>query len=79
MLGAWIEVRRSGGTNLWRRVSAGGSYASARDSRVLVGLGQQPDVTSASVLWPDGSREEFPIDEVDRYIVLRQGEGKALR
>lgn len=78
MLGAWIEIRRESGSSLWRRVGTGGSYASARDPRRLVGLGDQADVVAVRVSWPDGTREEFPIDEVNRYHVVEQGRGAAL-
>ena len=39
MLGARVGVFRNAGPPLWRRARADGSYASANDPRVLVGLG----------------------------------------
>ena len=39
MLGARVEFRRRDRPSLWRRVRSDGSYASANDPRVLVGLG----------------------------------------
>ena len=75
MLGAWIEIRRPNGNSLWRRVGTGGSYASARDPRVLIGLGESPEVGAVHIRWPDGELEEFSIDGVDRYHVLTQGRG----
>ena len=39
MLGARVEVQRSAGPTLWRRARSDGSYASANDPRVLIGLG----------------------------------------
>lgn len=77
MLGAWIEVVRNSEPSLWRRVTTGGSYASARDARVLVGLGQQAEVTGVQVRWPSGLQERFVIDGVDRYVVLQEGRGEA--
>lgn len=77
MLGAWVEVVRQDGPSLWRRATAGGSYASARDPRVLVGLGDQDDVTEVRVHWPSGRQEVFPIDTLDRYIDLQEGSGAA--
>ncbi|HEX5759330.1 MAG TPA: CRTAC1 family protein, partial [Thermoanaerobaculia bacterium] len=38
-LGARVEVSRQGAPALWRRARSDGSYASANDPRVLVGLG----------------------------------------
>ena len=77
MLGAWVGVHRPGATALWRRVRTGGSYASAGDPRVLVGLGDSPEVSRVEVRWPDGRRETWPTPEVGRYTTLRQGEGTA--
>ena len=39
MLGARVEIVRADAPTLWRRARADGSYASANDPRVLVGLG----------------------------------------
>ena len=75
-LGAWVEVGGAEGSRWWRRVTAGGSYASARDPRILLGLGEATEVTSVSVHRPDGERETFPVPGVDRYLVLRQGLGE---
>jgi len=39
MLGARVEVIRTSGPTLWRRARSDGSYGSANDPRVLIGLG----------------------------------------
>ncbi len=77
MLGAWVEVVRPAGS-LWRRVSTGGSYASASDPRVLVGLGTDPEAGEVRVQWPGGRRERFAVDGVDCYLTLREGSGDAI-
>jgi len=51
------------------------SYLSSSDLRVHVGLGGADSVDSVAVAWPDGRRERFEIDGVDREVTLRQGEG----
>ena len=77
MLGARIAVMRRSGPALWRRARADGSYASANDPRVLVGLGSSPpDVTGVRVQWPDGRSEEFMLPPLDRWSTLKQGMGK---
>ena len=78
MLGAWVEIVLAEGESLWRRVSSGGSYASARDPRVLVGLGETESVREVRVQWPDGSRESFTIPEIDHYMTLSLGAGQPL-
>ena len=39
MIGARVSISRGTGPTLWRRARSDGSYASANDPRVLVGLG----------------------------------------
>ena len=79
MLGAEVEVQRADGTVLWRRARSDGSYASANDPRVLVGLGDRDDPVRVRVHWPDGpsSRvEEWRDVAVDRYATLVEGQGR---
>ena len=76
MLGARVSITRSGGPVLWRRARADGSYASANDPRVLVGLGQSTDMPRVRVTWPDGRVEEWTSVPIDRYATLTEGTGK---
>ncbi|MFL6259638.1 MAG: CRTAC1 family protein [Thermoanaerobaculia bacterium] len=77
MLGARVEVRRKGAPSLWRRAATDGSYASANDPRVLVGLGDASEVTGVRVVWPDGLAELFPPPPLRTYTTLVRGTGKA--
>jgi hypothetical protein len=77
MIGARVEVRRKGAPSLWRRAATDGSYASANDPRVLVGLGDASEVTGVRVLWPDGLIEIFPPPPLRTYTTLVRGTGKA--
>ncbi|MDR3632191.1 MAG: CRTAC1 family protein [Isosphaeraceae bacterium] len=54
-VGATVEVR-AGGTVIHRQVKGGGSYLSANDHRLLVGLGSAAHVERVDVLWPSGRR-----------------------
>ena len=71
-LGARVEVIRKTGGPLWRRARSDGSYASANDPRVLVGLGASTDPVRLRVSWPSGKSEEFgevpdrSLDHADR-------------
>jgi hypothetical protein len=76
MLGARVAVLRDAQPTLWRRARADGSYASANDSRVLVGLGASTVVPRVRVLWPDGRVEEWSQVPIDRYTTLVQGSSK---
>ena len=74
--GARIEVRRKGGVTLWRRVRADGSYLSANDPRILLGLGTESEIEALIVHWPDGRSESFAAPPLRRYSVLKQGTGR---
>lgn len=78
LLGARVEVLRKGAPPLWRRAATDGSYASASDPRVLVGLGDAPEVTEVRVAWPDGLVESFPPPPLRAYTKLLRGTGKIL-
>lgn len=75
MLGARVDVIRKDAPTLWRRARSDGSYASASDPRVLVGLGDRIDRPTVRVHWPDGQVEEWSAVAIDTWTVLRQGEG----
>ena len=77
MLGARVEVIRPNAPALWRRARSDGSYASANDPRVLVGLGDATGPPTVRVHWPDGGLEEWPGVKIDAWTILRQGEGVA--
>ncbi len=74
MLGARVGVVTADGRTLWRRVRSDGSYASANDPRVLVGLGTAAAITEVRVRWPDGTEQTFRDVPVDRWATLRKGE-----
>ena len=73
--GAKVEIRRPGLPTLWRRVRADGSYLSANDPRILVGLGEVPRIEGLTVHWPDGKHESFAIPPLRQYTTLVQGAG----
>jgi hypothetical protein len=74
--GARVEIVRRRKPSRWRRSRADGSYASANDPRVLVGLGDSSDPVTVRVRWPDGKTETWTDQAVDRDVTLRPGEGK---
>jgi enediyne biosynthesis protein E4 len=76
MIGARVSMSRAAGPTLWRRARSDGSYASANDPRVLVGLGESTSPVTVRVQWPDGKSEEWANQPIDRWITLKQGSGK---
>jgi hypothetical protein len=76
--GARIEVIRKRGPRLVRRVRADGSYLSANDPRVLVGLAGEESIERVKVSWPDGTQEEFTGMKSREYTTIRKGKGRSL-
>jgi hypothetical protein len=68
-----IEFVRPNGRSSWRRVQTDGSYCSASDPRVLLGLGETETPQTVRVHWAGGKAEEFRNLAVDRYWVLESG------
>jgi hypothetical protein len=69
MVGTRVALTRADGLVIWRRARADGSYASANDPRVLIGLGDSA-VSPRRVIWPDGRSEEWNSIPIDRYTTL---------
>jgi len=76
MLGARVQVVPPEGPPIWRRVRSDGSYCSAHDPRVLIGLGEHEKVSAVHVHWPSGRKEEWSEIPIDRYTTLREGGGQ---
>jgi len=72
MLGARVEVIQAGAPTRWRRARSDGSYASANDPRVIVGLGESSSPPDVRVTWPDGKVETWTHVDVDRYSTLKE-------
>jgi hypothetical protein len=68
-VGARVAVTAPNGRTRWRRARADGSYASANDPRVIVGLGPGTGPVKVRVIWPDGRVDETQVD-IDRYTTL---------
>ena len=53
-------------------VSKAGSYLSANDSRVVVGLGASASVKSVEVRWTSGKVERIENSAIDRYQIIKE-------
>ncbi|HEY8226022.1 MAG TPA: CRTAC1 family protein [Pyrinomonadaceae bacterium] len=73
MLGARAEIVITKNHSLRRRSRTDGSYLSANDQRVLVGLGSVAQIDAVRVYWPSGGVDEWKAPLVDRYLTLKEG------
>jgi hypothetical protein len=71
-IGALVTVAADG-KKLLRRCAADGSYMSASDRRVHVGLGKAT-TANVTVRWPNGGTNTYANLPVDRVITLREGD-----
>ena len=71
-VGAQVTVTVSGRTQIVARVG-GGSYLSASDSRLHVGLGPAKKADRVEVAWPSGRRDSFDGIAADTGYRLIEG------
>jgi enediyne biosynthesis protein E4 len=76
-IGAKIELRRRG-QKLVRRAHTDSSYLSANDVRVHFGLGEDAQIESLIVYWPNGSAEAWDKIQADQIVTLRHGTGRRI-
>ncbi len=77
MLGSKVEIFITEKNVLRRRVKTDGSYASAQDPRILVGLGKNEKIEKVRVSWLGGKVEEWKNLTVDTYITLKEGSSES--
>lgn len=76
--GARVVVE-AGGRRLTRFAKGGGSYLSASDRRVLIGLGTAPRVERVTIYWPWGGEQHWDNLAIDGYWRLVEGEVAACK
>ncbi len=69
-----VEV---GGQKLLRTVKGGGSYLSAHDRRIVVGMGTEQRVGRVTVTWPSGREQSWDGLAAGRYWKLTEGDKEA--
>lgn len=76
-LGATIRATAVDGSPSLRHVHVDGSYASARDPRVVVGLAGRAGPVTADIRWPSGSVQRIDGLEPGRYHRLMENQTRA--
>lgn len=72
-IGARVEIETTAGKQV-RFVNGGGSYLSASERRLLVGLGPAQRAERVTVRWPSGREQSFTNLEGQRWWRLRETE-----
>ncbi|WP_196137760.1 CRTAC1 family protein [Aliikangiella sp. G2MR2-5] len=70
--GAQVELKFKNKNSMWRRVRTDGSYCSANDPRVLIGLHKARDIESIYIHWPDGSTQEVKQFSYNNYQTIQK-------
>ena len=76
-VGARVTLRLADGRRIVRHRKGGGSYLSAADPRLLVGIGPADRVEEVEVRWPAGQVERFGPVDANRGHRLVEGSGRA--
>ncbi len=71
-IGARVEIE-AGGKRQVRWIIGGGSYLSASERRMLVGLGASERADRVTVFWPSGRKQEFANLSARRWWRLYEG------
>lgn len=72
VVGARVVLEAAGRTQV-RFAKGGGSYASSGDQRMVFGLGVSSRVDKLTVVWPDGTKQEWIDPPADRYHRITAG------
>tara|TARA_B110000116_G_scaffold2291_1_gene2027 strand:- start:724 stop:2469 length:1746 start_codon:yes stop_codon:yes gene_type:complete len=70
-----IKIEQAGQTVKWRVPRTDGSYLSANDARVIVGLADCNKSATITVYWHDGRVERWSDQSVNQYLTLQQQTG----
>ena len=73
-LGARVHIRMPSGREQWGYVTTAGSYASANDSRVHFGLGDEDVVEWLEVRWPSGVKKTMENVKTGRILTVTEPE-----
>ena len=71
-IGAQIRVTAEDGSRQWNEVTTAVGYASASDSRVHFGLGQNQKIREIEIRWPSGIKQVLNDVEVDRILLIEE-------
>jgi hypothetical protein len=56
-------------------VRSGSSYCSESDHALTFGLGKDPQVTSLTIEWPSGEKQNLGNVAADQFLTVQEGKG----
>jgi hypothetical protein len=71
-IGARITILDSAGRKQIFDANTSGSYLTANDPRIIVGLGAAASVRKVEVSWPSGNVQTITEPQLDRYLVINE-------
>lgn len=76
-IGSVVELQTES-LRIWRAVKGGGSYESAHDLRVLIGVGQAATADRVTITWPQGAKTDLTNLDLRRtYSLVEPINGEA--
>jgi hypothetical protein len=73
-LGAVVRIQSASGKQ-WGMVHSGSSYCSQSDLALTFGLGGDQIITSVSVEWPSGARQQFKNVAANQFLMIDESAG----
>jgi hypothetical protein len=73
-LGAVVRIQGASGKQ-WGTVHSGSSYCSQSDLALTFGLGGDRIITSLSVEWPSGARQQFKNIAANQFLTIDESAG----
>jgi hypothetical protein len=71
-LGAQVRTTVDGAPSQFFTVTTGGSYQSASDRRLVIGLGDATVVRSLEIRWPSGTVQRLTDVKADQTLVVKE-------
>ena len=72
-IGAKVRLVAGGVTQI-REVKSGSSYASGSDTRLLFGLGENPNVEKITIVWQSGTTQELEGIAINQYLTITESD-----
>lgn len=73
-IGCRVKVVTATGPSQFYTVNTAGSYLSASDRRLLIGLGREKEATLVEIKWPSGIMQTLKNIKANQSVVIKEPE-----